>query len=89
MINIWCKIIGNFDLKGKNTITSMINSNIPVLFIHGVEDDFVPPINSKNNHKYYKGPKKLLLFKKASHGISYLVKPDYYVNSIKEFLKNN
>jgi fermentation-respiration switch protein FrsA (DUF1100 family) len=86
MINIWCKLIAKFDLKGKNIIRSMRNSKIPVLLIHGKEDDFVPPVNSIITFKKYKGPKKLLLFEKASHGISYLVKPKYYVNAVKEFL---
>ena len=86
MINVWCKLIAKFDLKGRTTIKSMKDSKIPVLLIHGKDDDFVPPENSIITFKNYKGPKKLLLFSKASHGISYLVKPDYYVNSVKEFL---
>lgn len=86
MINIWCQIIAKFNLKGRTTIRSMKDSKIPVLLIHGKKDDFVPPENSIITFKKYKGPKKLLLFSKASHGISYLVNPDYYVNSVKEFL---
>ncbi len=86
MINIWCKLIAKFDLKGRTTIRSMKDSKIPVLIIHGKDDDFVPPSNSKITFNRYKGPKKILLFKKASHGISYLVNPDYYVNSVKDFL---
>ena len=86
MINIWCKLIAKFDLKGRTTIRSMKDSKIPVLIIHGKDDDFVPPDNSIITFNRYKGPKKILLFKKASHGISYLVNPDYYVNSVKDFL---
>ncbi len=87
MINIWCNIIAKFDLKIRTTIRSMKDSKIPVLLIHGEADDFVPPSNSIITFKKYKGPKKLLLFKNASHGISYLVKPEYYVNSVKTFIE--
>ena len=87
MINIWCKIIARFDLKSTNTIDSMKDSKIPVLFAHGEDDDFIPPFNSKINYKSYNGPKKILLVKKAAHGISYLVKPELYVKTIKDFLK--
>ena len=87
MINIWCKLIAKFNLKSDNTVDSMKDSKIPVLFAHGEEDDFVPVFNTKINYKEYKGPKKILLVKNASHGISYLVKPDLYVKTIKEFLK--
>ena len=86
MVNIWCKLIAKFDLEEKNTIRSMRKSNIPVLFIHGEEDDFVPTYNSKVNYKNYNGPKKLLLFKKASHGISYLVEPNKYIEAVKDFV---
>ena len=64
----------------------MKDAKIPVLLIHGLDDDFVLPYNSKENYKNYHGPKKIILFKKASHGISYLVNSDKYVNSIKDFL---
>lgn len=87
IINFWCKLIGKFDLRGKDTITSMKDSKIPVLFVHGEEDDFVPPFNSKLNYKEYNGKKKLVIFKNATHGISYLVDPSKYVTSIKNFLK--
>ena len=40
----------------------------------------------KTNYKNYNGPKKLLLFKKASHGISYLVEPDKYIEAVKDFV---
>lgn len=87
MIDIWCKLFAGFSLKEDDTIKSLEKSKIPILFIHGIEDDFVPTHNSKNNYQNYKGIKKLELFEKASHGISYLVDSKRYINVIKNFLK--
>ena len=86
MINIWCILLAKFSLKEKNTISCMKDSNIPILFIHGLEDDFVPSSNSRINYEEYNGPKELELFPNANHGISYLVDPDRYIKVIKKFL---
>ena len=89
MINLWCKKIAKFDLKEKNTLECMIDSKVPVLFIHGTDDDFVPYENSKINYDSYNGPKMFISFEGASHGMSYLVDSKKYVNSIKEFINEN
>ena len=86
MINLWCIIFAKYNLKEENTISCIKKSNIPILFVHGLDDDFVPPKNSIINHKKYNGPKELQLFEKATHGISYLVNPKKYVKDIKEFI---
>ncbi len=86
MIDIWCRLFGKFSLKDKDTITSISNSKIPILFIHGLDDDFVLPINSKLNYEKYDGDKELVLFKGASHGLSYLVDSKKYIKIIKKHL---
>ena len=88
MINYWCKSIAKFDLKEKNTVDCLVNSKIPILFIHGLDDDFVPYDNSKINYEKYNGPKEFISFEKASHGMSYLVDSKKYVNAIKDFIDN-
>ena len=83
MINLYCKIILRFDLKYIDTLVSLENTNIPTLFIHGLNDDFVLPSNSKINYEKYKYDKDLLLVKNASHGMSYLVDKEKYLEKIK------
>ena len=86
MINIYTNIIGKFDLKKTNTIKTLKKLNVPILFIHGGDDDFVPSINTDLNYDAYSGPKKLLIIDNANHGMSYLVNKELYVSTIKEFL---
>jgi hypothetical protein len=86
-INYWCNRLGNFDLKKINTVKALEDVRIPILFIHGIADSFVPVINSRINYKYYKGKKDLFLVAEAEHGISYLLEPENYIEIIKEFLK--
>ena len=86
MIDTWCKLIAKFSLREKDTINSISDVRIPILFIHGTDDDFVPVENSLKNYDEYQGPKKIELFENTSHGISYLVDPKRYIKTIKEFL---
>ena len=86
MINTWCKLIAKFSLKEKDTISSLSKVKIPILFIHGKDDDFVLPSNSERNYDEYKGPKELVLFDNTTHGLSYLVDSKKYIKSIKEFI---
>ena len=86
MINIWCRLIGKFDIYSNNTIDSLKNIKIPLLLVHGKEDDLIPSYNSINNYESYEGIKKLVLFDNASHGMSYLVDSKKYINSIKDMI---
>lgn len=87
MIDIWCKLFAKFSLKECNTLVSLDKTNIPILFIHGLEDEFVPPDNSKTNYQHYHGQKQLALFEKADHGLSYLVDSKRYIQYIKNFVR--
>lgn len=47
--------------------------NVPVLFIHGTDDDFVPIEMTYENYKACKSPKRLLVVPELGHGMSYTV----------------
>lgn len=86
MINLWCKMIAKFSLKEISTILAIKNTKIPILFIHGLDDDFVLPENSRINYSEYGGKKEIQLFENASHGISYLVDSKRYMKIVKNIL---
>ncbi len=87
MINLWCKLFAHFSLKETDTISSMSKSNLPILFAHGLIDDIVPSRNTFINYEKYKGPKEMIIFDEATHGISYLMDPERYLSHIRKFLK--
>ncbi|MBQ9314810.1 MAG: alpha/beta hydrolase [Clostridia bacterium] len=86
MINLWCMMLGRFSLKEKNTIDVLKNTKLPILFIHGENDDFVPVNNSVINYNEYKDKKELLIIPEANHGMGYLVDTEKYLNTIKKFI---
>ena len=80
------KIFGGFDVEEHSPIEAMKNCSIPVLFIHGDEDYFVP---CKMSEECYEAcgsaDKKRVLFKGAAHGMSYCVDQALYEKEIEEF----
>jgi len=86
LINLWCKIFAGFSLVDKTVLNCISNSNIPILLIHGEDDDFVLKENSIRIYEGYHGKKELLIVPKANHGMGYLVDSKKYLETINQFL---
>ncbi|MBQ9964776.1 MAG: alpha/beta fold hydrolase [Clostridia bacterium] len=61
------------------------NCTIPVLFIHGTDDRFVPVEMTYENYKACAAEKQLFVVPGADHGLSYLVDREGYETAVKEF----
>ena len=59
--------------------------HVPVLFVHGTDDKFVPVEMTYENYKACAGPKRLFVVPGAEHGMSYLVDPKGYEAAVKAF----
>lgn len=84
-IKLGGKIFGKFDLEETSPIEAMKNCKVPVIFIHGDDDAFVPYCMSKENYHACVSKKELLIVKGAGHGLSYPVAPDEYVACLNDF----
>ena len=69
-----------------STLDALKDNGVPVLFIHGKEDKFVPTWMSEKNFNACSCKKRLLLVDKAGHGFSALENPSLYEQTEKEFL---
>ena len=58
---------------------------VPVLFIHGTDDNFVPIEMTYENYKYCDAPKRLLVVPGAGHGMSYAVDKARYEQTVLQF----
>ena len=75
-VNLNCKRRAGFTFRSASPIEAMAkNTDIPCLFIHGNNDDFVPVRMSLENFYACKAPKELLIIPYAGHGLSYVVDP--------------
>lgn len=86
-LNLYCKIFAGFSMN-ETTVTKACkkNSKIPVLFIHGTGDAFVPYNMSVKNYKACNAPKKLIRVEEAGHCESMRYAPDLVYPAIREFI---
>ena len=78
-INFYCKIFGRFNLKKTLVKDSLMNNNIPILYIHGTSDDYVPCEDSYINIKNTKSAYYLEIFEEAAHVRSFNKDPKRYI----------
>ncbi len=78
-------IFGGFDTDKACPKNALRNCKIPIIFIHGESDNFVPSYMSKMNFDIVTSKKKLFTVKNAGHGAAYLVEPQNYLNTLTNF----
>ena len=71
--------------KDYSCTEALENSTVPVLFIHGTEDHFVPVEMTYENYQACASPKRLLIVPGAGHGMSYMIDRKLYEKTVKEF----
>lgn len=86
-MNIWSKILAGYSFKEISTCKALEKNTLPVLFIHGLDDDFVPSYMSKRAFQCCKAKKEIILVKGAGHGESYLIDSERCQNTLKAFLE--
>lgn len=83
-VKLGAKLYGHFDLEEISPLEAMKKCQVPVVFIHGEADDFVPHEMSVTNYEACQAPKKLLLVPGAGHGICYMADQKGYVGALLE-----
>lgn len=69
-----------------STLNEVAKTKIPILFIHGDKDDFVPVWMSEKNYEVCNSEKELLLVKNADHAESYYVDTNAYEQALKRYI---
>lgn len=76
----------HYSLRDMRPIDSLDENRIPVLFIHGADDAFILPKNSRDMAERTKGPQELHLIPGAGHAESILTDPEHYREYVSDFL---
>jgi len=82
-----CIIKYHFSFNSIAPIKYIKKNQIPICFIHGLEDDYILPENTKQLYEANIGYKELHLFDNAKHARCLQSNPELYYNTIKNFLK--
>lgn len=84
-VKLAARIFGGFCLEEYSAQEAMKTCQVPVIFFHGTDDDFVPWEMSQANYDACTTQKKLVLVPGAGHGLGYLVAPEDYLQALREF----
>ncbi|MBO5357797.1 MAG: alpha/beta hydrolase [Clostridia bacterium] len=87
-LNAMTHIFGGFSIY-ESTIDALKDNKIPVMFIHGEKDTFVPVEMSREALKAAGEYGSSIFVKEADHGLSYLVETERVVSETSEFLTKN
>ena len=80
-----CKTRWNGENGDRSAADSLSKTSLPVLFIHGSDDDFVPVTMTYENYKACVSPKRLLIVPGAGHAASYVTDRTAYERSLCDF----
>lgn len=83
------KIRAGFSYGQASSVEQLKKNNLPVLFIHGDADKFVPTDMVYDNYKATQGYKELYIVKGAKHAKSFETDPETYRETISNFLKKS
>ncbi len=82
------KVFAGFSFRECSTTETLQNAKVPVLFVHGEADTFVPILNTRENNTACASRHEVITVKNASHGMSYLVDHDRVKQKVTEFLNS-
>lgn len=82
----WCRILAGFSMWEHSAPKALQKCSLPVLFIHGTADSFVPCRMTEENYRACASRKKLVLVEGAEHGESFLIDREACENALREFL---
>ncbi len=85
-IRLSAKIFGRFDLEEVTALDGVKKSRLPIIFIHGAADDFVPAEMSERLFDASSAEHKaLVLFNGVGHGLSFPADSEKYYRELMKF----
>ncbi len=87
LTNIMSKIRAGYGYKDVNTTAEIARSDIPILFIHGENDEFVPLWMTMKNYSHCKAYKELFIVRESEHAESHYIDKKGYERRILKFIE--
>ncbi|MEN2767792.1 alpha/beta hydrolase [Ornithinibacillus xuwenensis] len=82
------KVKAGYSFTEASALKQVKNTNIPVLYIHGNKDTFVPTSMSQELYENTQNA-ELVIFDGANHGESFVIDEERYIEVLNEFLEEN
>lgn len=86
LLDRYTRVFADFSLDGASTIEAVAKTKLPILFLHGTADRFVPSYMTTRAHDACRSEKYLILVEGADHGQSYLMDKKRVEDAVAWFL---
>ncbi len=88
-VAFWARVLGRFDIDECDTRKILQRAKVPIFFIHGTGDTFVPHEMTQQSYDACCTRKELHLVEGAEHGMSYLKDPQGLTEALVAFLNEH
>ena len=85
ILNLLCRLCLKFDLKSSDSRTALAKTKLPVLFVHGDADVFVPPFMANECYEACQSEKEIIIYEGAHHAQSHFVHREKYEQDFLAF----
>lgn len=89
LTNIMSRLRAGYGYKDIDTSAEIARSNIPILFIHGENDEFVPLWMTMKNYSHCRADKELFIVKDSEHAESHYIDKKGYEKRVLAFMKKH
>ncbi|MGM9619707.1 MAG: alpha/beta hydrolase [Oscillospiraceae bacterium] len=89
LADLLARAVAGFSFREYSTLTAMETNRLPILFLHGEADTFVPARFTQECYDACRSEKELLLVPGATHGVSYLVDKPRCQAALERFLRTH
>jgi len=89
LVRLGARLFGRFDPDEADARKALQTCTVPVIFIHGEDDDFVPCEMSRLNYAACPTAKALVTIPRAGHGLAYVLDPEGYLRALCQFFSAN
>lgn len=80
------KLKAGYGLKEASALEQVEKTSIPILYIHGKDDTFVPTKLAINLYEHTNSEAELVTFEGANHGEAFVIEKDKYIKHLNDFL---
>ena len=84
--SVLTKIRAGYSFREASALKEVEKTNVPILYIHGESDTFVPTELTKDLYRHTSSDAELFLVPNANHGESIALAEDEYKMTIDQFL---
>lgn len=89
ILDLLCRIIGGFSVLKADARQTVKGSTIPILFVHGKADNFVPCCMSEELYSFASPESRIITVENAGHGLSFLTDQVKVRSELKSFFEEN